>query len=126
MKKIIVSLCLAFGLSGLLSFHSLAFESSYEGTIKMKKPFRAWQGVGANGKSVYVTTDRSEKFSLLNTISVYDLEGNFIKELKEHIPVRIPIIGLCRLEIVMFLVIFYMPLSIILIQHHQKMSELVE
>lgn len=48
----------------------------------MKKPFRAWQGVGANGKSVYVTTDRSEKFSLLNTISVYDLEGNFIKELK--------------------------------------------
>lgn len=82
MKKNIVILCLAFGLSGLLSSHSLAFESSYEGTIKMKKPFRAWQGVGSNGKTVYVTSDRSEKFTLSNTISVYDLDGNYIKEIK--------------------------------------------
>ena len=48
----------------------------------MKKPFRAWQGVGSDGKNVYVTSDRSEKFTLSNTISVYDIDGNYIKELK--------------------------------------------
>lgn len=42
--------------------------------------YRAWQGVAADSQYIYVLTDRSENFGLQNVISVYDKNGNFVKE----------------------------------------------
>lgn len=41
---------------------------------------RAWQGVAVDDKNIYVTTDRDENFGLEDIISVYTLDGRFIKE----------------------------------------------
>ncbi|GGF72792.1 hypothetical protein GCM10010912_17520 [Paenibacillus albidus] len=83
MKKIITGMCVLIGLSGLVQYGIQAIDHKDDdkvNIIKMQKNFRAWQGVGSNGKLIYVTTDRNEKFSLSNTISVYGIKGNFIKE----------------------------------------------
>lgn len=42
--------------------------------------YRAWQGVATDGTYIYVATDRDENFGLQDIISVYDMNGNFVKE----------------------------------------------
>jgi len=51
-----------------------------KGYVEAKDKFRAWQGVCTDGKYLYVTTDRNEKFELENIISVYTIDGKFVSE----------------------------------------------
>ncbi|MFD0716767.1 hypothetical protein [Paenibacillus sp. GCM10027626] len=53
---------------------------SYFGGLK---DYRMWQGVASDGNNIYVFSDRDEKFELNNIISVYSLDGKFIKEKTE-------------------------------------------
>ncbi|MEK3792047.1 hypothetical protein MKX42_10020 [Paenibacillus sp. FSL R7-0204] len=86
MKKLITTFSLIAGITAVLFF----FPQLYQGPqkdgvniITMKKDFRAWQGVGSDGKVVYVTSDRDENFLLSNTISEYKINGDFITEKTE-------------------------------------------
>lgn len=47
------------------------------------KDYRMWQGVASDGKYIYVFSDRDENFELENIISVYTLDGKFVKEKTE-------------------------------------------
>lgn len=49
-------------------------------TFNGHEKFRTWQGVASDGEYIYVTTDRNASFELQNFVSVYSMDGEFIKE----------------------------------------------
>ncbi|AIQ43960.1 hypothetical protein MKX70_08600 [Paenibacillus sp. FSL R7-0312] len=78
MKKVFIFM---FVITSLFSFSNSTSSNDLKAkSIQMNKFFRAWQGVGADKKYIYVTSDRDTKFSLSNTISVYDVSGKYVVE----------------------------------------------
>jgi hypothetical protein len=49
-------------------------------SFPLKNKYRGWQGVDTDGKYIYVATDRNSNFNLEDIISVYTMNGTFIKE----------------------------------------------
>lgn len=51
--------------------------------IDLKVEYSGWQGVATDGKFIYVSSDRDENFALQNKISVYTMDGKYVKEKKD-------------------------------------------
>lgn len=64
----------------LLAFTGMA--QAQERTFPASAPYRAWQGVATDGSRIYLSTDRNERFELENILSVHDLEGRMVRELR--------------------------------------------
>ncbi|OKP82529.1 hypothetical protein [Paenibacillus sp. P32E] len=83
MRRMMTVACVIAGISGWFAVNSQA--NAYHDkitAIKMRNPFSAWQGVGADEKRIYITSDRDRDFALSNTISVYGVAGKYITEKK--------------------------------------------
>lgn len=49
--------------------------------FNLKTPYSGWQGVATDGENIYISTDRDKNFELMNTISVYSMDGEYINEI---------------------------------------------